>query len=227
LFFFFFFFFFASAVAIRPSEASAPAAKPPRPRRENRKFTLCVNRSNCLPSTAKLLLQYASRANLTGGVDAYACDFVCAQRRLTGEKHPRAGQHQTLWKDTFSRSGLLLPRSLASSMQRALTYWNDPDFAGGSTRHNDLHAAGTPLEPATGRVVEPFVPLLLFNCTTARPQCGGTHTRLHGENYVVFPSASDIRNAALRPVPDDVFARPNKRGHELGSVPDLRRMRDP
>src|SRR3954453_17384044 len=64
LFFFFFFFFFASAVALRPSEASAPAAKPPRPRGENREFTLCVKRSNYSPSTAKLFLQYASRTNL-------------------------------------------------------------------------------------------------------------------------------------------------------------------
>ena len=63
-FFFFFFFFFASAVAIKPSEASAPAARPPRPRRDNREFTLCVNRSNCSLSTAKLLLHRTSRTDL-------------------------------------------------------------------------------------------------------------------------------------------------------------------
>lgn len=74
--FFFFFFFFASAEAIRPSEASAPAASPPRPRRVNREFTLCVNRSNCSPSTLELSLPYTSWTDLAGGVDAYTCDVI-------------------------------------------------------------------------------------------------------------------------------------------------------
>src|SRR5262245_35620395 len=64
LFFFFFFFFFASAVAIKPSDARAPAARPPRPRRDSREFTVCVIRSNCSPSTAEFLLHCTSRAHL-------------------------------------------------------------------------------------------------------------------------------------------------------------------
>lgn len=135
--------------------------------------------------------------------------------------HPRAAA--SVWATEYVQPvwSHLLVREVVLGTQRGMLVWTEPDVT-----PTDFRRAGASPGPAMECAVEPFVPLLLFNCTTARPQCGGNRIRAHGEKYVVVASASEIRNALLRPLSDDLFARPNHDGEELETVPHLRRAGD-
>ena len=137
----------------------------------------------------------------SGGVDAYVCDFACGPEMLVdGSRVFLIREPGDIRLSGKTRSaGLAFSPAPESRLERATRRGGMKRRRLRAPLYSPRRISGSrntayPGYRASCRTVRSP---LLFNCTTARPQCGITRTRSHGEKYVVLASASDIRNASI------------------------------